>query len=1586
MADNKNVIEILFGVKGGSDIGGKSGKLIKKQLEDIAKQIKIEVNINKKYFDGQVDALQKSLHQKLGNLKIDINKAGSGVVSSTESAKSNSAAKEQNDTYKQQVATLKELKKQYKELIREQTKLLSQSRNEKAYKAQLDRTNRLEDEYEINEHLAKSGQGRSFGWHIDEEQFENLRRFKDSATETFRVAAARAEENNKKLNISFKGATANAEALVERYKDLIKNNKEAAATASALEKEARKDLSKNPAKAAEQTKRLVQMNKEASATFSRLSVQTDTFGKKLRETFSNKIIQSLSYALIGLATRAIRQVYQNVIQLDKAVTDLQIATGKTREETKQLVEEYANMARQLGATITQVAEAADTFLRQGYSIAEANKLIKDSLMLSKLGQIDSATSSKALTSAMKGYKVAVEDATQIVDKFTAVDMNAAVSAGYIAQAMSETAVSANIAGISMDKLIGMISTVGEVTQDSAQRVGTFFKTFFARLGNVKAGKFIDDETGESLNDTEKVLGALGISLRDSNGQFRNFGTVLDDIAAKWNTYDNVQKRAIATAAAGTRQQEKMFVLFENYSKALSYANVSAESAGTAQSKYSEAYLNSIEAKIQSLTAVWQEFSASLLDSSIVGFIVDAVKGIASVLTGIAQFGDGILVMIPAIIIGFTALGALLKKVWVAAKGAFPEMATGLKNIALFTDAAVEKQKEKLRGIYEEKRAELEKQRAELEGQLLNKSLKEGEINLIKQKIDLKNKELLTTEHAYNQQAAMIKKSGATAAIMTILTILLTLNNAAKDWGRVTQGIIGGVTAIAAAVVVAIRIIDLGIKGFMASNPLGWILLAITAVVAGIKALVEAISGPSLQDLKDAAKEAKEAYEEVKNELDEVNTKLEETKERIEELNNIENPTIIEKDELERLKATNAELLHRQQLLQQEAAVKRRTAEIAAVAVVDKMDSDLDRVDRILGRWQGASIEDKDFVANIISDLSAQREQIEYYANAVTDEQKKANQAYETIWKTYDKFLIASGSKLGDVWDSLLNRENFKNSTEALKEFANSGEATGEALKKLRDSNPDVKKFFDYLKEVGWASLDSASSAEAFAKQIQSLRDSTISLNVVALTHVEILEKMQGGFDALSKSLKDIADLGILSANSMKEIFENYDGLQKYFTKTPFGFVLDPEYSNLSSSEILRDYINTNLQEYADKLAVAEIELERIQELEDKGLAKEGDLETAKQGVTDAQENLNNALLGGEVLLRSSIIEEETEKLNKQKDAYKNLIDIRKDLLKTFKQELDYQKQLAQKQKSVADLQTKLKLAQMDTSASGQARMRELEAELQKAQEEMDDFTLEHAIEVLTQQLDEEYSEYNKLIESQTKSIVDAINSLGGKLVAPDANQQRIDDYYNAKENAENDYTDKIKEANKKVADKKDELTEASTSLADAKKSADSFRTVWNYIFNRAELDRREAALVSARGNESRIAAEYQEAVDKLDELKRKGAQIPVFHSGGIVGGATALKGNEEFAKLLKGEIVTTPIQAQRFINKTLPSMISSGNRTATYNAPLIELNIASATKDSIPKIEAIVKRAVNTIKTDINSGINRNKNVRSIKNFTTAPI
>jgi TP901 family phage tail tape measure protein len=158
---------------------------------------------------------------------------------------------------------------------------------------------------------------------------------------------------------------------------------------------------------------------------------------------------------------------------------------------------------------------------------------------------------------LKGFKLEASEAMSVVDKLVALDKKYAVTAGGVAEALSRTAVSAQMAGVELDKIAAMVTVVADVSQKSTDSIGESMKTLFARYGNVKAGVFEDltdssGETTENINDIEKVLNSVGIRVRSSSLEFREMDSVLEELAGKWIGLTTVEKNAIATAMAGTR--------------------------------------------------------------------------------------------------------------------------------------------------------------------------------------------------------------------------------------------------------------------------------------------------------------------------------------------------------------------------------------------------------------------------------------------------------------------------------------------------------------------------------------------------------------------------------------------------------------------------------------------------------------------------------------------------------------------------------------------------------------------------------------------------------------------------------------------------------------------------------------------------------------------------------------------------------------------------------------------------------------------------------------------------------------------------
>lgn len=244
--------------------------------------------------------------------------------------------------------------------------------------------------------------------------------------------------------------------------------------------------------------------------------------------------------------------------------------------------------------------------------------------MSKIGDLTSEESTKYLTSAMKGYKVEAEDALSIVDKLSAVDLVSATDVGGLAEGMSEVAAAADLAGVSMDRLLGYLAVVGETTQEGMSSVGNSFNAIFARMGSIKLSRLDEykEQTGEDLNNVETVLRGEGINLRDETGDFRDLGEVLDEVAANWENYSQVSQNAIAQAFAGTHHRNSFIILMQNYDTAMKYMDESINSSGQSLEKF-QAYQNSLSGSIEDFKNSFQTLSNTIVGSNFLKGIVDS---------------------------------------------------------------------------------------------------------------------------------------------------------------------------------------------------------------------------------------------------------------------------------------------------------------------------------------------------------------------------------------------------------------------------------------------------------------------------------------------------------------------------------------------------------------------------------------------------------------------------------------------------------------------------------------------------------------------------------------------------------------------------------------------------------------------------------------------------------------------------------------------------------------------------------------------------------------------------------------------------
>lgn len=354
-----------------------------------------------------------------------------------------------------------------------------------------------------------------------------------------------------------------------------------------------------------------------------------SFGSTLKDAFSTFTAANLLTDAIYKVGDAARDAVSTVKELDDSIVGLQLATGKSYNTVNGMMKDYINLGAELGTVGTAVAEGADAWLRQGKSIEEVNNLVKSSVIFSKVGDMSAEDATKYLTASLNGYQLEAENAMSVVDKISNVDLNAAVSSSGLAEAMSRVAVVADQAGISMDKLLGYLATVGEVSQQSMSTVGTAMKSILTRMTNIKAGKLSlvdEDGTTEKLSDVETTLANVGINLRKTMTEYNSASDVLDALASKWDTMNQAQQNATSIAFGGQRMQNQFRILMQYYDRVQKYTDVAANSDGQGEQKF-DLYLQGLEAKTNSLKASLESLSSSVISRDLYAGFLDGSKAV-----------------------------------------------------------------------------------------------------------------------------------------------------------------------------------------------------------------------------------------------------------------------------------------------------------------------------------------------------------------------------------------------------------------------------------------------------------------------------------------------------------------------------------------------------------------------------------------------------------------------------------------------------------------------------------------------------------------------------------------------------------------------------------------------------------------------------------------------------------------------------------------------------------------------------------------------------------------------------------------------
>ena len=441
---------------------------------------------------------------------------------------------------------------------------------------------------------------------------------------------------------------------IERYQELLKSGKITQQNGQEYASEASKEFA--------ELKKAVQD----------AGLETDTLAMKFKKLFETNIKSQFASQVINMVEQGLRQIYQNVVNIDSAMTELKKVTNETDNTYDAFLDDAGTRAKNLGASISDIVTASADFARLGYNLKDSKELADAAVLYQHVGDGISSVNdaSESIISTMKAFGVEAKDVTSIVDKFNEVGNNYAISSAGVGSALQRSASALHTAGNTLDQSIGMIVAANDVAQDP-ESVGNALKVLSLRIRGAKTdleqmGESTDDvavstsKLREQIKALTNVDGKGGFDILTKSGDFKSTYEIMEGIANVWKEMNDVDKASLLEQVAGKNRANVVSGMLDNWKDAQNAAKTAAESAGSA-TKENETYLDSINGKISQFTAAFEKLSKEVLDSDLIKFFIELATHIANLADEAVKLVDNI-GLIPTAIGGIgAALGVSLIK-------------------------------------------------------------------------------------------------------------------------------------------------------------------------------------------------------------------------------------------------------------------------------------------------------------------------------------------------------------------------------------------------------------------------------------------------------------------------------------------------------------------------------------------------------------------------------------------------------------------------------------------------------------------------------------------------------------------------------------------------------------------------------------------------------------------------------------------------------------------------------------------------------------------------------------------------------------
>ena len=366
----------------------------------------------------------------------------------------------------------------------------------------------------------------------------------------------------------------------------------------------------------------------------RLNKTMQGFLTTLKNTAKWQLSSTIVHGFIG----ALQSAYGYAQNLNKSLTNIQIVTGQSAEQMEQFAIRANKAAKALSASTLAYTDAALIYYQQGLDDNAVEQRTNTTIKMMNVTGESAEEVSSYMTAIWNNFDNGANSLEYYADAITALGAATASSSKEIADGLQKFAAVADTAGLSYEYATAALATVVAETRQSADVVGTSFKTIFARMQGLSLGETLED--GVDLNKYSIALQKIGVDVLDANGNLRTMNDILDALGARWESLTEAQRVATAETVGGMRQYVNFMALMDNWSEVQKNITIAANSEGTLQEQ-ADIYAQSWEGAKKRLQASLQGIYHDIIDDKTfismtdnISKVVDGVNGLIKGLGGV----------------------------------------------------------------------------------------------------------------------------------------------------------------------------------------------------------------------------------------------------------------------------------------------------------------------------------------------------------------------------------------------------------------------------------------------------------------------------------------------------------------------------------------------------------------------------------------------------------------------------------------------------------------------------------------------------------------------------------------------------------------------------------------------------------------------------------------------------------------------------------------------------------------------------------------------------------------------------------------